>query len=817
MGLVWLRARSDWRRHFWGLLALTVLIGLVGSVVLTAASGARRTRSSVQRLDRVTRPGDASMGIAGNDSKVAETIAALPQVETAGRFAAMSFFNEQGQLPLIASIDGHLGYTMERDRVVRGRRPNPNSALEVGLAEPVARRLGLDVGGQLPLTGISAQQTACVFGGGAQGDPRCAAIQKGWSEDPPDFSSFAGPRVTLRVVGITRSIGSVAARPDDPGLALLTPAFYRAYHDDVGTREGMGVRLRAGATEQEFEAAVARVVRPGPIEDVASNAAVFDGLQSTVGVLANGLLAFAAAAGLAGCAAITQAFARRAAVLADEEAALHSLGMTRAQLTLDSFAPLVPVAVAGALLSAIGAWLASPLKPIGTARRLEPHPGLSFDAAVLAGGSALIAVGAVGVAALAGLWVARRSERRVVRPRVTRGWMFRSVPATIGGRLALDNGRGRRGIPLRSAVSGVVLGVAGVVAVTTFGAGLTRLGHEPSRYGWAWDTMISGERASDPDTPQPQPLAQSTYWDRPAARIAADRDVESVTHVWLGYPTRVAGRSVATFAERRFSGSTGFPIISGRAPAGSSEVALGAKTLRRANLGLGDRVRVGSRSMRIVGQAIFPVTEDGFALADGALLSGSGFDALGIEQSGGLGSAGFNTFAVEFRRGADRAAATARLKALNRNEAPSVARKPPEVDQLEQLNRLPTFLASFLLVVALLALGHALVLTVRHRRSDLAVLRTLGMTPSQTARTVAWQAGALAVSGALIGLPLGLVLGRLVWSAVAHSYGIADDTAWPWLALALTVPAAVLLANALAWWPGRRAARLHPAQILRSE
>ena len=91
------------------------------------------------------------------------------------------------------------------------------------------------------------------------------------------------------------------------------------------------------------------------------------------------------------------------------------------------------------------------------------------------------------------------------------------------------------------------------------------------------------------------------------------------------------------------------------------------------------------------------------------------------------------------------------------------------------------------------------------------------MTPSQTARTVAWQAGVLGVSGALIGLPLGLVLGRLVWSAVAHSYGIADDTAWPWLALAITVPATVLLANALAWWPGRRAARLHPARILRSE
>ena len=188
-----------------------------------------------------------------------------------------------------------------------------------------------------------------------------------------------------------------------------------------------------------------------------------------------------------------------------------------------------------------------------------------------------------------------------------------------------------------------------------------------------------------------------------------------------------------------------------------------------------------------------------------------------VSRSSGLGSAGNNSLAVELRHGADRDAATTRLKALNRDEAPTFARTPPEVDQLEQLDRLPVILAAFLLVVALLALGHALVLTVRHRRPDLAVLRTLGMTPSQTARTVAWQASALAVSGALIGVPLGLFVGRLIWSAVAHGYGIADDIAWPVLTLAFTIPAAVLLANALGWWPGRRAARLRPAQILRSE
>src|SRR4029079_6047613 len=110
-----------------------------------------------------------------------------------------------------------------------------------------------------------------------------------------------------------------------------------------------------------------------------------------------------------------------------------------------------------------------------------------------------------------------------------------------------------------------------------------------------------------------------------------------------------------------------------------------------------------------------------------------------------------------------------------------------------------------------------LVLTVRHRRRELAVVRTIGLTPGQTGRTVAWQAHTLGVVGGLIGLPVGLLLGRIVWAAVARGYGIADDPAWPWLVVVLAVPVVVVLANALACWRGSRAARLRPAEILHAE
>jgi hypothetical protein len=811
MGLIRIRARSDWRRHARELAVLTLFVGLVGTVVLTTVAGARRTRSTVERFDRNTLAPDAFMMFGGDGAEPALAVARLPGVESADRFSPMSLFNEQGYLAVLASIDGHYGGTIARDRVVRGRRPRQSEPFELALSEPVARRLHIDVGGHLPLTGISGRQSACAFAGAQGAD--CDAFRQQFFAEPPDFSAFAGPRVELRVVGVTRGLQDAAARADDFATIFLTRAFYERYRNDVATQTGLGVRLKPGTTLQEFEDAAGAVVSRESIVDFSSSAPVFDGLQSTVGVLANGLIAFAAVAALAGFAAIAQILARRAAAGSPDRTVLRALGSSRRALVADVVAPVVPVALAGAILAMLGAWLASPLMPIGTARRVEPRAGFQFDVRALVIGGALIAVGMLAAAALAGWWVTRRAPRARLRRHSSRTRWVGSVPAIVGRRLAFDrDGR----VPLRSALSGIALGTAGVVAVGVFGAGLMRLGHEPARYGYGWDLAISGELASDPETPDPSPPPTSSYWDRPAARIAADPDVEQVAHVWLGVPVQTAGGTVLAFAERG-PDDFGFVIVAGRRPANEREVALGAKTMRRAHVGLGDRVRVGDRSLRVVGQAIFPVTDDGYPLADGVLFDDDGFVAAGLAQASGFATTGFNTFAVKLRPGSDRDAAVRRLSALSRGDPPMLTRTPAEVDQLRQLDRLPTILAVFLLLVALLALGHALVLTVRHRRSELAVARTIGLTPGQTARTVAWQATTLGVVGALVGLPIGLVLGRAVWAAVARSYGIADDPAWPWVVVALAIPVVVLLANALAWWPGRRAAYLQPAEILRAE
>ena len=91
----------------------------------------------------------------------------------------------------------------------------------------------------------------------------------------------------------------------------------------------------------------------------------------------------------------------------------------------------------------------------------------------------------------------------------------------------------------------------------------------------------------------------------------------------------------------------------------------------------------------------------------------------------------------------------------------------------------------------------------------------MGFTPGQVSRAVGWQATTVALIAAVVGIPFGLLLGRLAWSPVARQLGVVD-TVVPAAAF-VAVPAAVLFANLVALAPGRRAARLRPVQILRAE
>ena len=120
-------------------------------------------------------------------------------------------------------------------------------------------------------------------------------------------------------------------------------------------------------------------------------------------------------------------------------------------------------------------------------------------------------------------------------------------------------------------------------------------------------------------------------------------------------------------------------------------------------------------------------------------------------------------------------------------------------------------------MLALLAVGHALVTSVRRRRRELAVLKTLGFDRRQVRATIAWQATTLAIVGLVIGIPAGIIIGNLVWRLVADGLGVAANASIPLLAILLTIVCAIAAVNLIAFFPARAAARTRPAVTLRSE
>jgi ABC-type lipoprotein release transport system permease subunit len=113
---------------------------------------------------------------------------------------------------------------------------------------------------------------------------------------------------------------------------------------------------------------------------------------------------------------------------------------------------------------------------------------------------------------------------------------------------------------------------------------------------------------------------------------------------------------------------------------------------------------------------------------------------------------------------------------------------------------------------------HALVVTVRRRHHELGVLSALGFTPSMRAGVVAAQATTLAGAALVVGVPLGLLLGRTMWVAIAGEMGLAGDPMTPpVLLLAAGAAGLVLVLNAVATVPGRSAYRLRAGEALRAE
>jgi ABC-type lipoprotein release transport system permease subunit len=143
--------------------------------------------------------------------------------------------------------------------------------------------------------------------------------------------------------------------------------------------------------------------------------------------------------------------------------------------------------------------------------------------------------------------------------------------------------------------------------------------------------------------------------------------------------------------------------------------------------------------------------------------------------------------------------------------------RPSDIVAYDHVRSTPLVLALVLAILASATVAHALVSAVRRRRRDLALLATLGLTRRQISSTVAWQATTVGVLALVIGVPLGIIGGRWAWGLLADDLGTLSEPRVPIIAVALGIPVVLLLCNAVAYVPGRIAARMKPAAVLRSE
>ncbi|MFL6204821.1 MAG: ABC transporter permease [Acidimicrobiales bacterium] len=784
---IWAWARREVMRRRRATLALVLLVGLSGAVALTAAAGAQRTGTAYERFLDAARTADARLQYSSTgpalDARVLEALRSDPGVEAATPVWITLASAVETDVPYDLSVyngsEPALFDTVDGVRIVEGSAPDPHEPNQVTINRFLQRVTGLGVGDTIALGTFVPEQI------GPEGEPQ---------SDP------AGPVVDVEVVGIRESPYDLA----DPETAAFfgTMAFRQAYGDDAfAYGPTVEVVTRPGA---DVTAVVERVVEDLDLEDVGVEAISdqTDRVSDSTNVLAVGLAAFAVAAALAATVAAAQALHRRMGECAPDLPALRSLGLTRAQCGVALMSVVAPIVACGVVLAVLLAIAASPLMPIGIARRAEPDAGIHVDPGVLAGG-ALIMFGVLAVTtAVSGSRLARRATDPLVAVSAssTRGRWLRSPlrpPAQLGVAMALDPGQGPRAVPVRSALIAAAFGAAGVIAALTFGAGLDRLVEEPAASGWNW---TFAPEVSEDD----------------AQAVLDARDVTDAGR--LQFSQIVAGGDRMTAVSvGAIKGTPSLTVVRGRMPVASREAALGPKTSERLGADIGDQLIVegpdgDEHELVVVGEVLLP-TFDENPFNEGIALAPDFHQTVIPEDEG------FDRGIVTFESGITQDEAASRMEQLVPGSMSVYAHPspPPDVANLEAVRFLPRLLGLFLGVLALAAVGHALATSTRRRRHDLGIVRSFGFVGRDLRRALGAQSMTLIGGGLLLGIPIGIAIGRTAWKVVADGIGVRPE-ATAALGMLLAVIACGLVASLLlAVVPGRAAARRSTVAALRVE
>ena len=806
-------------------------------MALLAAAGARRSASAFERLEQETLASDVLVNPNSEESTRAltpERLRADPEVEAAYQANGIVAVVDRRvtDTAFLAGVDGTWFTGADRPVVREGRLPDQSRADELFANPDGAASLGLRVGDEIALVTVSSAELP---------------DQPGSTEDllRRVDSGQMGRHMTARLVGVGVTAGDVV-----PGGQLASIFLTSGFTEQTGTEPifgGIGVRLKGGSGGTDGFIERARAMAP---DSAATDFQTLDAdratVQRSVRPVVIALGAFAAALAAGAVLAVAQALGRRASLSLDDEVALHALGMTRPERRLVDWMRLGSVTVAGTALAVVIAASASPLTPVGLARSIEPTPGWSIDWLVLVGGALLLAILVVGFGALAMSTSQRLS--RAPRSSVVVASLRRhlsNVPVVTGVGMALESGRGRTSVPARSTLITALVGVMTVVASLTFAAGLDRLVSSPRAFGSDFDAYVTTGDESD--------VGEPAAVDRTMELLDSLPGVVAWSQLYSEQVQLPAGDVPADGLVLERGDAARPTLVRGRLPTGLDEVALGATTMRREGVDIGDRITVRHGSddsavtFDIVGQVVLPgianyAASDQPALGVGALFSADGLGGLlGVDRfhpgdsrpgdsrpgDGDVVPADPEAPGLAMPTGLlvrldDRIDVAELSRRVTEATGPGVMvvtgpSRPSDIESLVRIRSTPLLLAGLLGLLAAVSVGHALVVSVRRRRFDLALLRSIGLTPGQAWRAVSWQATTVAVVAGVVGIPLGVVLGRVAWAQVADGLGVVKEPVIPWLTVVLVVPVAAAFANLVAFVPGLRAARVRLSPVLRAE
>ena len=337
------------------------------------------------------------------------------------------------------------------------------------------------------------------------------------------------------------------------------------------------------------------------------------------------------------------------------------------------------------------------------------------------------------------------------------------------------------------------LSLAAVVGAAVFGASADRLANTPRLYGGDWDLTIDLNRSDvnvdGADGMDKHDVLVHLTEGLPAT-IAYGGEGEVSSGV--GRPRPSCSSRVAPTPRSSPDGRPKDPARwcwGRRSPTGSASAWATWWTSRAPR---------GTVAARIAGLAVFPR----FSSYPGAEHTGLGEGVVLPEPLGEQTVvradddhvAGDAFALIRLDPGADEAEVRAEIArraqrdfGLDKTAATALVTLPARPDGLlgyTDLGVIPFLLAGALAVVAGGATLHAIVTSVRRRRRELALLKVLGFRRRQVSGTVAWQASTLAVQAALIGVPLGLVVGRIGWRRFAGTIGVVPTPSVPsWIVL----------------------------------